>query len=85
MEIGGPGRLRLVHANDSKDVRGAFKDRHERIGEGHVGTAAFGELFAHPATEGVPFVLETPGSRGDDNADIPLLKRLRAEAHGVPR
>ncbi len=85
VEIGGPGRLRLVHANDSKDVRGAFKDRHERIGEGHVGTAAFGELFAHPATEGVPFVLETPGSRDDDNADIPLLKRLRAEAHGVPR
>jgi deoxyribonuclease-4 len=28
VEIGGPGRLRLVHANDSKDVRGAFKDRH---------------------------------------------------------
>ena len=85
VEIGGPGRLRLVHANDSKDVRGAFKDRHERIGEGHVGTAAFNELFAHPATEGVPFVLETPGSRDDDNADIPLLKRLRAEAHGVAR
>src|SRR5687768_478895 len=59
VEIGGPGRLRLVHANDSKDVRGAFKDRHEKIGDGHIGTAAFEELFAHPATEGVPFVLET--------------------------
>jgi len=77
VEIGGPGRLRLVHANDSMDVRGAFKDRHQRIGEGHIGEAAFTELFAHPATEGVPFVLETPDSRDVDNRDIPLLKKLR--------
>lgn len=77
VEIGGPGRLRLVHANDSKDVRGAFKDRHERIGAGHIGTGAFTELFAHPATEGVPFILETPGSRTPEDSDIPLLKSLR--------
>jgi deoxyribonuclease-4 len=77
VEIGGPGRLRLVHANDSMDVRGAFKDRHQRIGEGHIGEGAFAELFAHPATAGVPFILETPDSRDADNRDIPLLKRLR--------
>ncbi|WP_243060298.1 deoxyribonuclease IV [Nocardioides sp. SR21] len=77
VEIGGPGRLRLIHANDSMDVRGAFKDRHQRIGEGHIGEAAFAELFAHPATEGVPFILETPDSRDADTRDIPLLKRLR--------
>jgi deoxyribonuclease IV len=80
VEIGGPDRLRLVHANDSMDVRGAFKDRHQLIGQGHIGTDAFVELFAHPATDGVPFVLETPGSRGPDNVDIPLLKQLRASA-----
>ncbi|MCD4526297.1 deoxyribonuclease IV [Nocardioides sp. cx-173] len=78
VEIGGPGRLRLVHANDSMDVRGAFKDRHQRIGEGHIGTGAFEELFAHPATEGVPFILETPDSRDADTRDIPLLKELRS-------
>jgi deoxyribonuclease-4 len=77
VEIGGAGRLRLVHANDSMDVRGAFKDRHQRIGEGHIGETAFGELFAHPATAGVPFILETPDSRNADTRDIPLLKRLR--------
>ncbi len=77
VEIGGPGRLRLIHANDSMDVRGAFKDRHQRIGEGHIGEAAFVELFRHPATEGVPFILETPDSRDADTRDIPLLKRLR--------
>ena len=71
-----------MHANDSMDVRGAFKDRHQKIGEGHIGADAFRELLAHPATDGVPFILETPGSRDPGNADIPLLKRLRLEAAG---
>ena len=76
VEIGGPGRLRLVHANDSQDVRGSMKDRHERIGQGHIGTAAFRELFDHPALEGVPFVLETPGSR-DEGGDLEVLRTIR--------
>ena len=78
VEIGGPGRLRLVHANDSMDVRGAFKDRHQNLGDGHIGVEAFRELLAHPATAGVPFVLETPGSRDPGNADLALLKELRS-------
>ena len=77
VEIGGPGRLRLVHANDSMDVRGAFKDRHERIGEGHIGLPAFEELLAHPALDGVPVILETPGSRDVTDGQIDLLKKLR--------
>lgn len=83
LSIAGPDRLRLVHANDSMDVRGAMKDRHQRIGEGHIGTDAFRELFAHPALAGVPFVLETPGSREADSPDWATLRRLRAEAHRV--
>ena len=83
VEIGGRGRLRLVHANDSMDVRGAFKDRHQKIGQGHIGVGAFEELFAHPALAGVPFVLETPGSRDVDDPDLPLLKKIRAAVvHG---
>ncbi|MET8519621.1 deoxyribonuclease IV [Nocardioides sp. NPDC004968] len=82
VEIGGPGRLRLIHANDSKDVRGKHLDRHEQIGRGHIGTTAFEELFAHPATDGVPFILETPGSRDADNPDMALLRDLRASAQG---
>jgi deoxyribonuclease-4 len=46
----GPGRLRLIHANDSMDVVGARKDRHANIGAGHIGADAFGELFTHPET-----------------------------------
>jgi len=80
VEIGGPGRLRLVHANDSMDVRGAHLDRHQQLGRGHIGTGAFSELFAHPATDGVPFILETPGSRDLGNPDFALLEKLRSEA-----
>jgi deoxyribonuclease-4 len=82
VEVAGPGRLRLVHANDSKDPRGSLRDRHERIGDGHIGEDAFVELFAHHATEGVPFVAETPGS-GDGGVPgtcLPLLKKLRESA-----
>lgn len=79
-EVAGAGRLRLVHANDSRDPRGSLKDRHERLGEGHVGVDAFAALMTHPLTEGVPFVLETPGSREPGNADLALLRRLRGDA-----
>lgn len=78
-EVAGPGRLRLVHANDSMDVRGARKDRHERIGEGHIGAGAFADLLGHPATDGVPFILETPSSGEPGGPCLPLLKRLRDE------
>jgi deoxyribonuclease IV len=84
VEVAGPGRLRLVHANDSKDPRGSLRDRHERIGDGHIGEDAFEELFAHPATDGVPFVAETPGS-GDGGVPgtcLPLLKKLRESSDG---
>lgn len=82
VEIGGAGRLRLIHANDSMDVRGAFKDRHQNIGAGHIGEDAFRELFAHPAADGVPFVLETPGSREAGNPDLEVLTKLREQALG---
>ena len=79
-EVTGPGRLRLVHANDSKDPRGSLRDRHERVGEGHIGEGAFTELLAHPATAGVPFIAETPGSGELGSPCLPLLKKLRESA-----
>ncbi|WP_420822000.1 deoxyribonuclease IV [Streptomyces avicenniae] len=76
VRVAGPGRLRLVHANDSLDVSGARKDRHRNIGAGHIGAAPFGDLLRHPATEGVPFVVETPGGLDGHAADVALLKEL---------
>jgi deoxyribonuclease-4 len=80
----GEGRLKLIHANDSKDVVGAHKDRHENIGAGHIGTAAFGELFGHPATEGVPLVIETPGRKVGHTTDVTRLKELRTPSVDLP-
>ncbi|WP_335931689.1 deoxyribonuclease IV [Streptomyces sp. PTD5-9] len=73
----GAGRLKLIHANDSKDVAGAHKDRHANIGAGHIGEEPFRELFSHPATEGVPLVIETPGGKEGHAADVARLKALR--------
>ncbi|WP_245940879.1 deoxyribonuclease IV [Thermasporomyces composti] len=73
----GPDRLLLVHANDAKDPRGSYRDRHERIGRGHIGKAAFRALFRHPAMRGVPVIVETPGGKEAWREDIALLKALR--------
>ncbi|MGW0546268.1 deoxyribonuclease IV [Streptomyces altiplanensis] len=73
----GEGRLKLIHANDSKEGVGAHRDRHENIGSGHIGAEPFRELFAHPATEGVPLTIETPGGKEGHAADVARLKELR--------
>ncbi|WP_248965243.1 deoxyribonuclease IV [Sphaerisporangium perillae] len=75
-----PGRLKLLHVNDSKDVCGSKKDRHENIGAGHIGAEAFGELLRHPLAAGVPFCIETPGKAERHREDILLLKKLRDTA-----
>ena len=73
----GLGRLCAVHLNDSKNPRGARKDRHERIGEGRIGFDALSAVTRHPALRGLPFILETPNEL-DGYADE--IARLR-EAH----
>jgi deoxyribonuclease-4 len=77
----GPGRLGLVHANDSLDECGSKRDRHTTIGEGTIGAAPFAELLVHPSMAGVPVVVETPSELdGSPSAghkrDIDLLNDL---------
>ncbi|MGY1845570.1 deoxyribonuclease IV [Modestobacter sp. SYSU DS0875] len=73
----GPGRLGLVHANDSLDARGSTRDRHATIGAGSIGAAPFGELLTSPALAGVPVVVETPSADDGHARDIALLCALR--------
>jgi deoxyribonuclease-4 len=73
----GRGRLKLVHANDSKDALGSRRDRHDNIGQGHIGKDPFAELFRHPATRNVPVVIETPGDSFAHRRDVELLCTLR--------
>jgi deoxyribonuclease IV len=71
----GPGRVRLVHANDSVLDCGSKRDRHEGIGAGAIGVEPFRELLA--ALPDVPFVVETPGGKTGHARDIATLKGLR--------
>jgi deoxyribonuclease IV len=76
LAVAGPGRVRLVHANDSLLDCGSKRDRHEGIGSGTIGTEPFRELLA--ALPDAPFVVETPGGKTGHARDIATLKGLRA-------
>lgn len=59
-DIVGLDRIKVVHVNDSKNVCGAKKDRHENIGFGHIGFEALNKVVHHEALTNVPKILETP-------------------------
>jgi deoxyribonuclease-4 len=65
------GRIDLVHANDSRDSFDSGADRHANFGEGEVGAEALAEVVR---TAAVPVVVETPGGREGQGADIAWLK-----------
>ena len=56
----GLDRLLVVHLNDSKNIRGAHKDRHENLGYGEIGFDALCKIANHPLLKSIPKILETP-------------------------
>jgi apurinic endonuclease APN1 len=74
-------QLVAVHANDSKVELGSGRDRHENIGDGHIGVDGFRRILGHRAFQDVPFLLEVPGldGKGPDQPNVDILKHLRAE------
>ena len=77
VQIAGIERFQLVHANDSMDICGALKDRHQNLGDGHIGLDPFKELLAHPAVANAPLILETPGLEEKHGPEVALLKEMR--------
>ena len=75
-KIIGLERLQAIHINDSKNPFKSHKDRHEKIGEGSIGTEAFERIINHPALRDLPFFLETPNDLEGYAAEIKLLKSL---------
>lgn len=75
-KIVGLERLQAIHINDSKNPFMSHKDRHEKIGEGSIGTEAFERIINHPALRDLPFFLETPNDLEGYAAEIKLLKSL---------
>ncbi len=75
----GLDRLKVVHINDSKAAFGARIDRHEHIGQGHLGLEPFRRLLQDPRLTTLPFILETPKKKdpqGED-WDVVNLRVLR--------
>jgi len=75
----------VFHVNDSKIPLGGRVDRHEHIGKGKIGEAAFARILRHPrfgAAEpeglaGRAFLLETPiDDPGDDRRNVAKIWKL---------
>jgi deoxyribonuclease-4 len=79
VSIVGIERIQLIHANDSMDICGALKDRHQNLGEGEIGLKAFEELLAHPAVANAPLILETPGMEAEHGKEVAMLKKMRTK------
>ena len=71
-------RLVMLHLNDSMTPLGSNRDRHDNIGEGHIGLDGFRHIVNHPAFAGLPGILEVPGyeGHGPDLRNVEILKEL---------
>lgn len=76
-KIIGINRLKALHINDSKNPLGAHKDRHEKIGEGYIGTEAFQRIVNNPYLKNLPMFLETPNELDGYAKEIALLRSLQ--------
>ena len=77
----GLDRLRCLHVNDSKVPLGSNVDRHENIGEGLIGEKLT-VFLGHPKLQGLPALLEVPGTtgHGPDLEQMTKLRKLYARA-----
>ncbi len=73
----GMDKLKAIHLNDSKNICGSRKDRHEQIGKGNIGINTFENIINCKYLKNLPFILETPQEKLSGYADeIKLLKKL---------
>ena len=72
----GINRLKAIHINDSKNPFASHKDRHEKIGDGFIGTEAMGRIINHPMLRDLPFYLETPNELDGYKREIETLREL---------
>lgn len=73
-QIIGLDKLKAIHLNDSMNPVNAHKDRHEKIGDGHIGLDAILGVINHPRLKGIPFYLETPNELDGYAREIALLR-----------
>ncbi len=72
--------VKVWHCNDAKAAMGSKLDRHEHIGEGTIGAAAFKRLLRDGRFGHAAFIAETPvDSPGDEARNVSALRALAAE------
>jgi deoxyribonuclease IV len=75
----GLSKLKVFHINDSKKPLGSRVDRHEHLGQGHLGLEPFRLLVNDPRFQKVPMIMETPKEGPSDEAMDPVnLQTLRS-------
>lgn len=75
----GLDRLKAIHLNDSLNPLGAHKDRHAKIGEGHIGADAIIRIINSKYFRGLPFILETPNDIDGYAREIEFLRSNYSE------
>lgn len=70
----GLDRLAVFHLNDSKNPRGAAKDRHAPVGSGLIGYKAIYNIANHEVAQGKPRILETPWIGKDKATERPMYE-----------
>lgn len=76
--------LKFIHLNDSKQPLNSRIDRHEHIGHGQIGLAAFKLLMNDQRFWHIPKILETPkDSLQDDVRNLSTLVNLLTPAHAA--
>lgn len=73
-QIIGLERLKAIHTNDSMNILGSHKDRHQKIGEGNIGLEAFERIINHEKLKDLPFYLETPNELDGYQKEIEMLR-----------
>ena len=74
--IVGIDKLKALHLNDSKNIFGSHKDRHECLGEGNLGLETFRAIVNHPLLKDKPMILETPNELPGYAREIQLLRDM---------
>jgi deoxyribonuclease-4 len=75
-KIVGLDRLKALHLNDSMNPIGSHKDRHQKLGQGHLGLETFRRIMTHPALQSLPKLLETPNELPGYAQEIALLRSM---------
>jgi len=77
-EMVGISLIKLIHLNDAAGELGCHHDRHDHIGQGHIGLAGMKRIINHTKLKNVPMILETPKSTPDsDQENLALVRKLR--------